>query len=215
MRLIDAGHLRQRRRAAAPLEEFSLREPEPPQPSRPVWPAAPDVFGNLHQPIGVRVGQRSQQDRVDHAEDRGGRADAEGHGQHRCQREARMATKPAHRIGNVAPQILEPHKRAMVAVDLFRLIDATERPHCREAGLFRAQAATEVVLFDQGQMRRDLARHLSFGLAGSHERHEAPPEPAHGRHHGFSSKSLSTRPANRRHRSVCRSSARAPALVIE
>ena len=38
-------------------------------------------FGQEHQPVGLVVGQRAQQDRVDHAEDRGVGADAQGQGQ--------------------------------------------------------------------------------------------------------------------------------------
>ena len=72
--IAPGGHFGQRRRPAAVVEDFSLGDPRLVERG----PAAPDHDGAIR----VAPRQRSQQDGVDDAEDRGVRADAERERQH-------------------------------------------------------------------------------------------------------------------------------------
>ena len=61
-------------------------------------------LGQEHQPLGLRVGQRPQQDRVDHAEDGGVGADAQGQGEDGHRREAPGLGQDPDGVFDVAPE---------------------------------------------------------------------------------------------------------------
>ena len=60
------------------------------------------VLDDAHQPIGIRERQRLQQDRVDHAVDRRGRADADRERQDGGDGEAAAARQRSHRIRDIS-----------------------------------------------------------------------------------------------------------------
>src|SRR5262249_2176724 len=62
-------------------------------------------LGQENQAFGLRVGQRSQQDRVDHREDRGVGADPERERRDRHDRESRRAAQRPCREANVAREL--------------------------------------------------------------------------------------------------------------
>ncbi len=101
--------------------------------------------------------------------------------------EARMTCPTAKRIGNVATQVLEPRKRALIAMDLFGLIDAAQRAPRGDPRLGVRQAALAIVVLEHREVRRDLARQLAFGACRDAETRRAREQTAQRGHHGFSS----------------------------
>ncbi len=101
--------------------------------------------------VRVDIGEWTQQDRVHDAEDRGGRADAQGQGQHGGGREPRRACERPHAVAHVLLHRLQarahPH-RAHVLLDLLHPSHFDEGLTAR---LLRRQAAGHVlVLEDRG-----------------------------------------------------------------
>ena len=68
-------------------------------------------------------------------------------------------------MAHVAPRIVEPDERARVALALLGLLDAAERARARRASSAGHAAAAEVV-FEQREVRRDLAREVRLRPAG-------------------------------------------------
>ena len=97
-------------------QQLAVRESRP-QGSR--TPAARPP--HAHDRLGVRVGQRSEQQAVNQAERRGVRADADG--EQRDDRQRRgggLAPNAAEREQNVAPEIVDPTAGAGVSVHFLR-----------------------------------------------------------------------------------------------
>jgi hypothetical protein len=95
------------------------------------------------------------------------------------------------------------------------LFDAAERPPCRRPGVVGNHPTTAVLLFEHCQMGGDLAGKVRFGPPRQRRVQEPREPPAQRRDHGDSpTRSLFTRPARRRQRSVCVWRARLPALVM-
>jgi hypothetical protein len=100
---------------------------------------------------------------MDDAEDGGVCADAEceredGHG-----REAGTARQRPYGVDEIAPQIFEPDEGSRVALKLLRLIYAAERLSRHTSGLVAAQPALNELVFDEREMRGDLASQLALG----------------------------------------------------
>ncbi len=72
-------------------------------------------LGQEHQPLRLRVGQRPQQDGVDHAEDRGVGADPERERRDRDEREARRLPERARGEANVPPELFHWVPRGSVS----------------------------------------------------------------------------------------------------
>jgi hypothetical protein len=64
----------------------------------------------MHQLLGPRVIERTQQDAVDNREDRGVRPDPERERQQRDRRRCGSAPEHAQGITQVPPQIVQPHE---------------------------------------------------------------------------------------------------------
>ena len=83
----------------------------------------------------------------------------------------RAATQRAHRVAQVAAQILEPHERARVAMPIRRKGNAPHRVASGEPGLGGGHAAASVLILEQGEMRRHLARECFLIAAPSDRGH--------------------------------------------
>src|SRR6185436_19722095 len=124
------------------------------------------------------------------------------------------AAERADRVGQVATKVVEPHERAAVPVRVLDALEAAEREPGLAAGGGVGQAAAPELVFEQREVRRELAREIRLrapGPDGIDQAEDEAPEP--GGHRGSSVSSLPTKPASRRQRSACFSSARDPALV--
>ena len=75
---------------------------------RPSWLAAAGVANlDVRDAVDVSVGRRIEQDVLNHAEDRGGAADAERQREHRDDREAGPCDEPAQAVADVLPHVLQ------------------------------------------------------------------------------------------------------------
>ncbi len=79
------------------------------------WSGMPDP----HELVRVRIWQRLDQHRVDDAEDRGGRADAERERQHRSKRECGPSRQAAQRVAQIATHRIQrsDHVHATAPMD--------------------------------------------------------------------------------------------------
>jgi hypothetical protein len=111
--------------------------------------------------------------------------------------------------------VIDPDERASITVAVLGALDAAERSFRGTLRVLRRQASALVVVFEQAQVRRHLAVHIRFRVRRTARIGQSENEPSKGSHDqpSFSS-SLSTKPASRRHRSVCFSKPRTPAFVI-
>jgi hypothetical protein len=176
-------------------------------------PADRIVHGHVHEPIGIRIGERIQQDVVDDAVDDGRCADAEGEGPDREGGEARRPAQRPNGMPEVAPGVLEPDERTRVPMDIPD--EGAGQLTARGSGRFiRGQPTIPVPLFGESAHGVELAREVPVGSSGLQEGQAAGGESAQTGNHVGSWSSLSTRPASRRHRSTCCSSARWPGLVM-
>ena len=171
------------------------------------------IFEDAHDAIGIGVGQRTEPDRIQSAEDGGGRADAEGECDDRGGGESRAAREAARAIRHVLPEIRDPAKCPGIALKFFGLLDTAEGAPRRQPRRIRRHAVFLKLLFEQRQVRRDLARQVVLGSIVTHGRNDSLQKPPQARHGYDSSSNLSTRPASRRHFSASFCSAFSPAFV--
>ena len=95
----DGGEILERALHLAPVNEVAWRD-------HVVLPVARDVvLPDDDQPLGILVGKRLQEQRVDHAEDRGVRADADGEGADRDRGEPRRAQEQPRAVAQVPPDV--------------------------------------------------------------------------------------------------------------
>jgi len=152
---------------------------------------------------------------MDDAEDGSVGADAEREGADDDRGEPRCALERAHRESGVPPEVAEPPERPRIAMQFFRLRHPTQRASSGEARLRVGQPPAFVLVLKDTEVRRQLAFELGLGALRLEEMDETKPESSKGSHHyGSLSRSASTNPARRRHRSVSFASARVPALVM-
>ena len=74
---------------------------------------------------------------------------------------ARRSARSA--VLDVAADIVEPGKRARIALAVLHLLYAAERTSGRDARIGRAHAAAPIVVFQQRQVCRGLARQIGLG----------------------------------------------------
>ena len=111
------------------------------------------VGPEAHDAIGVGIGQRPQQHRIDDAEDRGVRADAECERQHREGRERTRASHGAEGVAHVLCELFERHPPPGVAAGLAQQQFIAKAAAGRRARLFRARAGTAMLLLAQFAMQ--------------------------------------------------------------
>ena len=115
---------------------------------------------------------------------------------------------------DVQPPIVERPERPRVALVLFHLFDSAERAPRRMTGLLWGHPLRQESVLEELQVRVDFPCELGLGTAGPEEGHQTMKETTDRNDHDGSSRSFSTRPASRRHFSVCLASSRSPALVM-
>src|SRR5207245_11002116 len=109
---------------AAPIKEIGWRKCESRYPRKAGlrWRVI-----KLYERVRLVKWQRAQQDRIDHAEDRGIRADAEGEGEHGDGRESGILAQHAQAEAQILDHRFEYRETAAVAIIFYRLVDASQR----------------------------------------------------------------------------------------
>ena len=125
------------------------------------------------------------------------------------------AGEDPRRMPQVALQIVQPGERSSIAMEVFGVRDAADRPSRSEPRRIRRHAPATVLVLEQCEMGSNFSREvILYGVMAEQSRN--PQQQSAQRRHDQDSlrSSLSTSPASRRHRSACLSSARVPALVM-
>jgi hypothetical protein len=99
-----------------------------------------------HQPVRIGIGQRPDDDRIEHADDRRGGADAEGEGERRSGREPRVPAQRASREAEVLPQHIQPMSRRLHADLLLHGGDVAELLPRRRRRVHRLEVEVEAEL---------------------------------------------------------------------
>ena len=140
---------------------------------------AHDAIPDRNEPIRLLVRQRPQQHRVRHAEHRSVGANRQRQRDDGGHRETGRAAQRPRRVGQIAPEIVDPDNRPRVAVELLRLLQAAEREPRRAMGVVRSQATAAVFVFEQSQVRRYLAREIRLRSTGTHRVGDSQKKAAH------------------------------------
>jgi hypothetical protein len=106
-----------------------------------------------------------QQHRIEHAEDRRVGADAERDGENHDACESWRTAQRPDRVLDVAARIVEPGKRARVAVQILGVRHSAERPAGCEAGGIGRHAPTDQVVLDHREMGGHFTRQIVFAAA--------------------------------------------------
>ena len=138
---------------------------------------------HVDQAIRMRVGKRVEDDIADDAVDDGGGADAEPERDDGHRREPWRAAERSQRVADVPPGIGQPAEPAGVTLHFLGLLDAAEFAPGREARRLGRQAAAAKVVFEDREMRLNLARQLTLGRPppdGVDEPEQEDPDAPHG-----------------------------------
>ncbi len=137
-----------------------------------------------NQAIGVAEGKWLEQNRVDHAEDRSSRTDAQGKGKDGSEREAGRLAQLTNRIADVARGLFEPRQAALDAIALADLRDAAKGAQSGVARL-RFIHPSRAIFFDgQLDVRAQLFIELFIELLVAEEccaTAKENPDPVHNR----------------------------------
>ena len=203
------GKMRKRTVAARPVEKVRIRRRVP----RLVGGAPIDG----DQPIRCRIGQRIEQDTVDHRKDRGVDADAERERGDGDQGEAAVLAQTPHRVLHVLAHIVRPGDCPHLAVGFLRLRDSAEVADRGEPRLLARQSSRHVVVGRFLEMARNLVVHGPIPASRSRHRRHSLEQPAQRRHDASSAirKKRSTMPVARCHCAASSSSCFRPARVSE
>src|SRR6185503_1830008 len=115
-----------------------------------------------------RIGQ---QHGVDHAEDRGGGADAQRQRETRGQRKSGYPAQAAHAVAEVPPRVFQEHQSNLIAREFLGGLDATKPDERLPSRLARRHAETSVLFDLLLEMKAQL------GVEPALERGSAPPRP--------------------------------------
>ena len=88
----------------------------------------PVVHQHVHEPAGIPVRQRIQQDVVEHAVDHRHGADAEREGEHGGGGESRRPGERADGVLDITPAVLEPGEWPLVAIELLHVTPNFRQP---------------------------------------------------------------------------------------
>jgi hypothetical protein len=94
---------------------------------------------------------------IDHAEDRGACADAQRERQDCHEGKPRRAREGAEGVRRIAPQVVEPHKGARVALCVLRRLDTSERAPGRTPRVVEGQPSALKFLLEECEMCGDFA----------------------------------------------------------
>src|SRR5215831_18495723 len=111
-----------------------------------------------------------------------------------------MAAEQSSALPKVPARIIQPRKRARVAMEVLGMCHATERSCRGEPSRFRGEASALEFVFEQVKVRLKLATEIRFRAPWTASVDQSEEESPQGRHRQplFSS-SLFTRPASRCH----------------
>src|SRR5262249_38537184 len=101
---------------------------------------------HFHQPLRLPVWQRTQQQRIDDAENRGVRANAQRQRQDRNRREAEILQQHSRAVAQVLPDVFNPPHTTGVTAPLLRLFHSAESLESRIPRLFRAHSQADILL---------------------------------------------------------------------
>jgi hypothetical protein len=141
-----------------------------------------ELDGDSDKPIRTGIGQRTEQDSMDDAEDGGVGADAEREGADDDRGEARCAPERAHRESGVLPEVVEPPEGPRIAMQVLRPRHATKRASSRQAGLGIGQPPTLVLVLEDTEVRRQLAFELGLSAVRLDEMDETKQESSQSSH---------------------------------
>src|SRR6476620_4877148 len=143
------------------------------------------LFAQRDEPMGFRIWQRTQEHRVDEAEDRGVRSDAEREREHGDRREARALPKRAQRVSSVLQRALDQADAARVTALLAALIDAAKLTKRREPRVFGRHAGGQVRLNLTVEVIADFLVHFLFDAPAPQERARLKPQPSYPLHSSY------------------------------
>ena len=129
-----------------------------------------------HEPIGILVRERLEQDGVDHREDRGVRADAEREHDEHGGGEAGALAEAAKGVAHVLQGGRDDWNAPPLTVLLRNLLHAPERQDGLPPGLLRGEARALVVVGVHAEMRLDFVREVAIA-ARTVEQTRDPPGP--------------------------------------
>ena len=105
------------------------------------------------QPIGIRVGQRSQGDNVEDAENRRGSPDADGERQDRRDGERRIATELTEREARVLKQRLDEGQPSLITCLILDVLDAAKLAEGFDPRVRRRHASRDVLSDQELEVR--------------------------------------------------------------
>ena len=130
---------------------------------------------DAHEAIDVRERRRAEEEVVGDREDGGGRADPEGEGQHRDEREAGVPPRAAQRVADVADEVLQGPGAARIPHRLLDGVDAAQARARPAPRLARVHARAQVLLGFHLQVESQLVLRLGV-LAPAAEEAPQPPD---------------------------------------
>ena len=117
-----------------------------------------------HEPVGILVRERLEQDGIDNREDRGVRADAEREHDEHGGGEAGVLAKAAKGVAHVLQGGRDDRNGSPLPVLLCNLLHSPERQDSLPPGLLRGEARALVVVGVHAEMRLDLVRELAIAV---------------------------------------------------
>ena len=137
---------------------------------RQVAVAALRVTRTEHQyTLGCLDGQPTQADGVDDREERVVDGDAQPERENRGRGKSRRLPEATPGMANVPSKIVHPPERPRVTMRVVHERDAPHRAPRRQARLVWSQSAPAMLVFDQREMRRDLAGEFLVTTAGTND----------------------------------------------
>ena len=119
----NRGHMLKRRGLLLPIQEVPRRD------NIFLITSGQALLPKHDDPVRARVGKRSQEDAVDHAEDRGVRSNPEAEGDHRGKCEAWLLEKGPHPVADVLEKSFQREPSPAGAHFLLHLFDAAHFHH--------------------------------------------------------------------------------------
>ena len=147
----------------AHVPEIGVRQREPNR-----SPIAEDGL-DFDETAGILVGQRLEQDGVEHAEDRGIRTDAQRERQDGDDRESRIAAEHARAVSRVLPGLLDDVSCADVTHAFLDAIGAAHLEQCRAPGLGSRQTAALCSSASRSTYARSSASSFPIGASAVEE----------------------------------------------
>jgi hypothetical protein len=137
----------------------------------------------LHQSFGLLDRQIAQHQRVNHAEHRGVRGDAQRQQQHDDNGESRRSAQHAGAVPQVAPAPIEYRFPANVTNAIFHRLDAAQL-NARGANRLRPRQPRSHLFFDSGgEKLAQLVLQFRFDAGGPEQAPHSPGEARQDRHH--------------------------------